>query len=542
MRLLPLIFLALCGLPVACAASEKSLLPGAESIGRRPDWMRDPRQFADRLPFIDAFGQYRHATWTGKVASDADITAQAAAETADLAARPTPAGINGWGGWLAGPALQASGRFRVEQVDGRWWLVDPDGRLFFSHGITTLFHLSSITLVGPERQAWFADRPWEREPGLLVDLSAHLPGAAQTRGFSFFDLNQRRKHGPDWKAAAFDLAHRRLRSWGFNTIGNWSEPEFCAARRTPYVRTIPAPSPLPSITNDGRRMKLRDPFDPGFAPALAAALQSKDAVSSLRDPWCIGWFIDNELDWHVGVVAAVLRAPAAQPARRAFRDLLERRHGGDIAAAARAWHAAWTSWEACLADTAIAVPKDGPGAADAAAYLELYAETYFATVAKVLHEADPQALYLGCRFVNAKETPAAVYAACARHADVISVNPYVAEPRIQPAANGIDRPFLATEFHFGGEDRVMPRAGVGPPIKTSRAEAYRRYVEAALRDRRWVGTHWFQWCDQPATARFRDDENLNCGFVDVTDRPYEDLVGAARELAARMYQLRAGGR
>ncbi len=518
------------------------MLPGAASIGHRPEWMRNPQQFADHLPFIDAFGQYRHAAWHGKVSTEADIAAQAAVEAADLALRPGPAYFDRWGGWLAGPTLQATGRFRVDQVDGRWWLVDPDGRLFFSHGITTIFHLSSITLISPERQAWFADRPWEREPGLLVDLSLHLPDAGQARGFSFFDFNQRRKHGPDWRESAFDLAHRRLRSWGFNTIGNWSDPALCAARRTPYVRTLPAPSPLPSITNNGRRLKLRDPFDPEFAPALAAALRGKDAVASLKDPWCIGWFIDNELAWHEGVVDAVLRSPSTQPARRALRDLLERRHGGDIAAAAAAWQAGWTSWRACLEDPPPVVPTDGPGAADAAAFLESYAETYFATVARVLREADPQALYLGCRFVNAKDTPAAVYAACARHADIVSVNPYAAEPRIQAAASAIDRPFMATEFHFGGDDRVMPRAGVGPRLKIPRAEAYRRYVEAALRDRRWVGTHWFQWCDQPATARFRDDENLNCGFVDVTDRPYEDLVGAARDIAARMYQLRAAPR
>ena len=41
-----------------------------------------------------------------------------------------------------------------------------------------------------------------------------------------------------------------------------------------------------------------------------------------------------------------------------------------------------------------------------------------------------------------------------------------------------------------------------------------------------VGTHYFQWADQPSTGRF-DGENYNIGLVDVTDRPYPDLVRGA---------------
>ncbi len=85
----------------------------------------------------------------------------------------------------------------------------------------------------------------------------------------------------------------------------------------------------------------------------------------------------------------------------------------------------------------------------------------------------------------------------------------------------------------------MPSGAAGPPLKgANRAEAYGRYVDAALRDRRWIGTHWFQWADQPATARIHDKENVQCGFVDVTDRPYAGLVAAARAAGARLYQPR----
>ena len=92
----------------------------------------DPAKF---FPFIDTFGQYRHRDWPGKTHSEEELRARAAAEAKELAANPGPAGWDAWGGWKAGPQLEAGGFFRTTKYAGRWWLVDPDGRLFWSHGV-----------------------------------------------------------------------------------------------------------------------------------------------------------------------------------------------------------------------------------------------------------------------------------------------------------------------------------------------------------------------------------------------------------------------
>jgi len=54
-----------------------------------------------------------------------------------------------------------------------------------------------------------------------------------------------------------------------------------------------------------------------------------------------------------------------------------------------------------------------------------------------------------------------------------------------------------------------------------------------------IGTHWFQWLDQPATGR-NDGENYNIGFVDVTDQPYAELVAAATATHARLLAVHRG--
>ncbi len=77
------------------------------------------------FPMIDRFGQYRHRNWPGKTQTLDDLRRQREAEQKDLQEHPGPKGWDTYGGWMDGPQLRATGFFRVEKYQGRWWLVDP---------------------------------------------------------------------------------------------------------------------------------------------------------------------------------------------------------------------------------------------------------------------------------------------------------------------------------------------------------------------------------------------------------------------------------
>ena len=83
----------------------------------------------DGLPLVDALGQFTHGTWPGKAESLEDLK-QAWKEDAQALA-PGDFGYCGYGGY-EGTSAKATGFFRVERIDGRWWFVDPDGHLFLS--------------------------------------------------------------------------------------------------------------------------------------------------------------------------------------------------------------------------------------------------------------------------------------------------------------------------------------------------------------------------------------------------------------------------
>jgi agarase len=53
-----------------------------------------------------------------------------------------------------------------------------------------------------------------------------------------------------------------------------------------------------------------------------------------------------------------------------------------------------------------------------------------------------------------------------------------------------------------------------------------------------VGTHWFQWQDEPTTGRVYDEENYQIGFLDVADTPYRETIAVSRDIGQRLYETR----
>jgi hypothetical protein len=110
---------------------------------------------------------------------------------------------------------------------------------------------------------------------------------------------------------------------------------------------------------------------------------------------------------------------------------------------------------------------------------------------------------------------------------------------VERVARVTGRPVLIGEFHFG-----VPADGLGAGLvqtrdQAERASGYRYYVEQAAALPGFVGAHWFTWRDEPVLGRF-DGENYNIGFVDATDRPYPELVDAAKATHARLLEVHSG--
>ena len=109
----------------------------------------------------------------------------------------------------------------------------------------------------------------------------------------------------------------------------------------------------------------------------------------------------------------------------------------------------------------------------------------------------------------------------------------------------VTAPMMVTEYSFGATDRGMWYAGVGTPAQSQsdRVARYRRFIDSVVANPGFVGAHWFQYTDQPASGRTLEGENGQYGFVDIADNPYPEMVEASRDVATSIYaRLAKAGR
>ena len=518
-----------------------------------------PKDPDDLFPMIDRFGQYMHKDWPGKIHSESDLVKERKQEAADLAAHPGPKDWNKYGGWLDGPKLEATGRFRVAKWQDKWWLVDPDGRLFWSHGLVRVTWSCGYTPVTGRRYL-FADLPASDSPfGPFYGRSTWAIRGLYERGaetYNFSGANLQRKYGSDWPQVFADVTHRRLRSWGLNTMANCSQPAIYLERKTPYTATVysldspPEDTPggtgyVATIHDDSRVIEAAsggwgnfpDVFDPRFKATLKKEV-AQHKSKAVGDPWCLGYFLGNELTWgrnETWLAEAVLKSPADQPAKKVLIDDLKTKYA-KIEKLNAAWNSSYASWDALLKST---VPPDAKHArTDLAAFLDKTADAYFRQCREAVKEIDPEGLYLGCRFAGwANER---IFVAAAKYSDVISVNRYAESVADLRLPGDIDKPVVIGEFHFGALDRGKFHASLRPvPDQQARGAAYEKYVRSALENPLIVGTHWHQFGDQATTGR-DDGENFQNGFIDVCDTPYTETIEASRRIGYELYNVRAG--
>lgn len=488
----------------------------------------------DFFPFIDEFGQFIHKDWPGKTKSVEDMQKRRDEEAKQLETDKGPMEWNKWGGWENGPQLKATGNFRTEKYNGKWWLVDPDGRLFFSTGLCCVSMNSGSTMIA-DRDTWFKDFPAKDSPLGKFRYkhwkvwSGYYSGK-EPNAYNFSEANLMRKYGDDYKNTYPDVVQRRLRSWGINTIANWSSKEFYLQKKTPYTATFWYSSPN---LNDNK-IKFPDVFDPAFAKTIDQRV-GEWLKGTHDDPWCIGYFVDNEMSWGGDDTLGrySLESPAKQAAKQKLLSFLRERYP-DIAALNTAWGTTFASWDD-FAGNIKSKPNSEKALKDLTDFTGLTAETYFKTIRDTIKKYAPDKLYLGCRCVGGSSN---VIEAAVKYCDVVSYNRYCASVRDISLPDKKDAPVIIGEFHFGGMDRGLFWGGLfTAESQADRAKKYTAYVESALDNPQIVGVHWFQYQDEATTGR-DDGENAQCGFVDICDTPYVETVKASRDMADRMYQYR----
>jgi hypothetical protein len=359
-------------------------------------------------------------------------------------------------------SFKSTGYFHIGHEDGRSFFVTPTGQPFFSTGVD---HVASYTDT-------------DQVTGLCVyceTIQSEYPSTSA------------------WETATV----AQLRSWGFNSLGPFSdESEF--AGQMPYTVQLNMAS-----------------GDDWFAPSFvtnADEVAATQVAPSADDPDLIGWYTDSELTW----------GPNDSDFNSELQDYLQ-------------------------------LPAGSPGLAVAEKYrghptrfLYALATRYFKVTTAAIRKYDPNHLILGVK-AEGQYIPPQLLEAARHYINVFSIDDYILQPgyaqgihalwpqylSVTPTFSNFEKyakiPIMVAEYSFIGETSQTPDSVPGVyavyPTQAARALAYTDYIAPLYEDAPWVvGDEWFEYVDEPQGGRVPDGENNNFGLVNVENQPYADLV------------------
>jgi hypothetical protein len=368
---------------------------------------------------------------------------------------------------------------------------------------------------------WFLDPSGEKFYGTGVNGVDAGPSPEEIKGRPAYYL---------WKLyASTDLwaatIRERLAKWGFNHLGAWS---FCEEKiGLPYIANLDL----------GRWSEALwfDAFDPALPARVldwAERLTAPHRQRGLR----IGYFPDNEVGWwNAALFEFYLSKEWQNHTKQVLWQLLHDRYQGKWPELSQDWVPSGKTGDFESLRHAGAVLKLRPGGTGIKLINEftyLCAERYYKLIHDALRAADPGALIFSDRLPIYYSQDAV--RAMVPYVDVIASNydldgpdGWVAHYFFEGLAALANKPVLVSEFFCAAMENRSGNKNAGHllkvPTQAERAMVVQRALQNFARCPNIIGTHWFQYYDEPQGGR-ADGEDYNMGLVDIYDQPYEELV------------------
>jgi hypothetical protein len=333
----------------------------------------------------------------------------------------------------------------------------------------------------------------------------------------------------------------QLRSWGFNSLGAWSDVEtfrkWCGDDRLPYAVCL----------HLGAYDKA--PWNDLFSDEMVKAMDgaARDQIPHYRDdPFLIGYFSDNELGWWDDTLfETYLHMKPNAPGRIALNGQLWESYHGSMALLKKDWITSASSIEGI---TDLKLRPGGDGRRVVKQWAGYLATQYYRLAHDLIRKYDHNHLILGDRYCQYYSVP--IVMASAPFVDVASTNlgadwnDGTLSPFFLATLHSLTgRPVMVTEFYMTAMENRSGNRNTSdgfPVVQTQkeRAAAFGRYVKTVAGLPYVVGAHWFQYADEPSNGR-GDGENYNMGLVDIHGVPYDEITTAAKEIDVERVHAKA---
>lgn len=208
-------------------------------------------RYLENKPAFDKFGQWNLGDYEGKIYSEEQLQKEWLQEETEINETEN-FNYSRYGGYL-NKRVKSTGFFRTEQIDDRWWLIDPDGYLFLSYGVDCVAPVGDYYTKNTDKCTnMFQELP----PIELFIESGNISPETYTASFGIWNLY--RRYGKNYLDRAAEMTIKRMDKWGLNTLANWSDKTIYDKNRKAFIL------PLENIGFENELMGLMDVYDNGI--------------------------------------------------------------------------------------------------------------------------------------------------------------------------------------------------------------------------------------------------------------------------------------
>lgn len=401
----------------------------------------------------------------------------------------TPSGApetDDYGGWTK-YSYEATGWFRVQKVNGRWWLITPQGHPFISSAVS--------------------------------DFS---PGGSD-RSKEVFE----EKFGSNLEWARSEI--KFLMENGFNSLGVWCSASTVrnVSPKIPYCMYYKPMLTFTRHLKNDLKWNIPDALPVVFSEEFDDYIKSETSYYStyVNDRYCIGYVMDNELFWTPDVLKIYLdRLPAGDINRTTAQAWFDERKGKTGAKSSE------------ITDE------------DAKAFRAYCLDHYLNRVCSYFKPKDKNHLFLGNKFYSWTNelVDEEMMKVAGKYFDVVTINHYRKwEPDLNDFArweSWTGKPMMITEFYVKGEDSGLANtAGAGwvVPTQTDRGLFYQNFIMKLIESGNCVGWQWFTYQDNDPQDKTADPSNTNAnkGLVTWDYERYDDLLNIMSPVNHEIYNL-----
>jgi len=380
---------------------------------------------------------------------------------------------------------KATGYFYTTNIDGRHWLIDPEGCRYFNLAINTVREPQNITASYGSAEHWA------------------------------------------------EVVTDQLRTNGFNGLGNGSSTKLQAVKsplvwvlRKDFMFAFAREKKLtqPAAGTQGFTGMCMPIFHPDFESFCDRFGQ--DLAKTANDPYLLGIMTDNEIQCSPHLLDRYLALDVSNPDLRPNHDAA----------------AAWLMARRGSSNPEVATLRDRYE------FIAYVFERYYRIVSKAIRKYDPHHLYLGSRlnFHEGEFDNPWFWKAMAPYHDVVSINYYgYWGPQAKQLAEWeawAGKPIIFTEWYAKAMDvpGLANTHGAGWLVHSQedRARYYQQFALNAVELKNVVGFHFFKYLDDPKESMALDAAGgANKGMFDLEGRPYLPLLNRARAVNREAYSL-----